>query len=67
MGSPGSGPASALPPASAPGQGRLLRALAVGGAGFVVLLLLAGAGLLWVRNGTTVFFETLSAGLAACF
>ncbi|MEW6257331.1 MAG: hypothetical protein AB1592_15365 [Pseudomonadota bacterium] len=31
------------------------------------LMLLAAAGMLWVKNGTSVFFETLSAGLAACF
>lgn len=30
-------------------------------------LLMAAAVLLWLKNGTAVFFETLSAGLAACF
>jgi hypothetical protein len=28
---------------------------------------LALAGVLWLRYGTAVFFQTLSAGLAACF
>jgi hypothetical protein len=33
-----------------------------------VLLIVAGAGLvLWARLGTTVFFEMLAAGMAACF
>jgi len=30
------------------------------------VLLLAGAGALWLRNGASVFFDILSAGLAAC-
>jgi hypothetical protein len=33
----------------------------------VVGLLLAGAIALWVHYGTAVFFETIRAGLVACF
>jgi hypothetical protein len=36
-------------------------------AGAVVALLLAGAVALWAHYGSTVFFETIRAGLAACF
>jgi hypothetical protein len=36
-----------------------------GGALFAVAL--AGAVLLWAHYGTTVFFETIRAGLVACF
>lgn len=42
------------------------RLLLIGSGGLFALLLVA-ATLLWVKNGTSVFFETLSAGLAACF
>jgi hypothetical protein len=30
-------------------------------------VVLAVAGVLWLRYGSAVFFQTLSAGLAACF
>jgi hypothetical protein len=33
----------------------------------LVALALVGTGLLWARYGTTVFFETIRAGFAACF
>lgn len=33
----------------------------------VVVMLLAGASALWVHYGTAVFFETIAAGIAACF
>jgi hypothetical protein len=36
-------------------------------AGAVAALLLAGAVALWAHYGSTVFFETIRAGLAACF
>jgi hypothetical protein len=59
-----------MPPAS---QGPEIRpsnrstvTVAVVGAVFVAAAL-AAAGALWVRYGTTVFFQTLAAGLAACF
>ena len=32
-----------------------------------VALVLLGTVLLWAHYGTTVFFETIRAGLAACF
>jgi hypothetical protein len=31
------------------------------------IVALAGTGLLWAHYGATVFFETIRAGLAACF
>jgi hypothetical protein len=33
----------------------------------VVGLVLVGTGLLWAQYGTTVFFEMIRAGFAACF
>ncbi|HWF96392.1 MAG TPA: hypothetical protein VG291_15660 [Xanthobacteraceae bacterium] len=33
----------------------------------VVVLLLAGTVALWAHYGTAVFYETILAGLAACF
>jgi hypothetical protein len=41
------------------------RALILTGA--VIVALLAGTVLLWAHYGATVFFETIRAGLAACF
>ncbi|MFG1399450.1 hypothetical protein [Roseixanthobacter pseudopolyaromaticivorans] len=32
----------------------------------VLVALLAGAGLLWVVHGPTVFFDTLASGFATC-
>jgi hypothetical protein len=48
------------------GPARLARALVVGGVALAVLLLLAAA-VLWSRYGTTVFFEMIASGFAACF
>ncbi len=48
--------------ASAPSSFRPL--LIVGG---VVVLLLAGTVALWAHYGTTVFYEMILAGIAACF
>jgi hypothetical protein len=45
---------------------RLARALVVGGATLGIVLLLA-ATVLWAHYGTTVFFEMIEAGFAACF
>jgi hypothetical protein len=42
------------------------RPLLVAGAG-VVALALGGTVLLWAHYGTTIFFETIRAGFAACF
>jgi hypothetical protein len=36
-------------------------------AGAVVVVLLAGTVWLWAQYGTTIFFETIRAGFAACF
>jgi hypothetical protein len=33
----------------------------------IIALALIGTGLLWAHYGTTVFFETIRAGFAACF
>jgi hypothetical protein len=52
---------SVLPPARRAGQG-LTVAAAVLGAG-----LLLGALALWFHYGTAVFFETIAAGISACF
>jgi hypothetical protein len=49
------------PPAS-----RLTRAVVVGGAALGAVLLLA-ALVLWLRYGSTVFFEMIASGLAGCF
>ena len=35
--------------------------------GAIASLLLGGTVLLWAHYGTTVFFETIRAGFAACF
>lgn len=36
-------------------------------AGVVAVVLVGGAVTLWARYGTAVFFETIAAGLSACF
>lgn len=36
-------------------------------AGAAAMLAVAGAALLWANYGATVFFETIRAGLIACF
>ncbi|HSZ65120.1 MAG TPA: hypothetical protein VK825_02840 [Xanthobacteraceae bacterium] len=36
-------------------------------AGALVAMALVGSVLLWAHYGTTVFFETIRAGFAACF
>jgi hypothetical protein len=45
---------------------RLARGVVWAGAGLGAVLLLA-ALILWVRYGTTVFFEMIASGFAACF
>lgn len=52
-------------PEALPSAGRMPVAVIVALA--VVAVLLAGASALWVHYGTTVFFETIAAGIAACF
>lgn len=53
-------PASAATPAPR-------ASLALGATLGLAAVLLAAALLLWVRYGTAVFFETIAAGIAACF
>ncbi|WP_034464318.1 hypothetical protein [Afipia sp. P52-10] len=53
------------PPEALPALQRLPVALVTAVA--VALLFLAGALALWVHYGTAVFFETIAAGIAACF
>jgi hypothetical protein len=48
------------------GPARLARAVVVGGAAVGALLLLAAA-VLWLHYGSTVFFEMIASGFAACF
>jgi hypothetical protein len=44
----------------------IARALVVGGAGLAAVILIA-ALILWARYGSTVFFELIASGFAACF
>lgn len=44
----------------------LKRALLIGSAALGILLT-GSALLLWLRHGPAVFFDTLAAGIAACF
>jgi len=41
--------------------------LGLGAALGLAAVLLVATGLLWVKYGTAVFFETIAAGIAACF
>ena len=54
-----------LPRASRPASG-IARVLVAAGAGLGAVIFVA-ALILWVRYGTTVFFETIASGFAACF
>jgi hypothetical protein len=45
---------------------RIGPAIAAGGAGLGVIILLA-ALVLWFHYGTAVFFEMIASGIAACF
>jgi hypothetical protein len=45
---------------------RVGKAIAAGAAALGIVLLL-GALALWFHYGTTVFFETIAAGISACF
>ncbi|MDI4666567.1 hypothetical protein K9U40_19900 [Xanthobacter autotrophicus] len=48
------------------GRGPLGVRLAVAGSVAVAVALFAAAALLWARHGATVFFDLMSAGIAAC-
>jgi hypothetical protein len=52
-------------PAALP-QRRAAQAIVLGGAG-VGVAAVVGALALWFHYGTTVFFETITAGISACF
>ena len=52
--------------AAAPSAGAVRTAIVWGGAGLASLSML-GALALWFHYGTTVFFEMISSGIAACF
>jgi hypothetical protein len=54
-----------MPSALRPERG-LARAIVLGGTGLGIVLLLAALAL-WFHYGTTVFFETIAAGISACF
>ena len=58
-------PTSQAIPAAHP-QRRAAQVIVLGGAGFGVAAVI-GALALWFHYGTTVFFETIAAGLSACF
>jgi len=45
----------------------IARPLWAGAAAGTVVLVLAGAIVLWVHYGAAVFFETIRAGFVACF
>jgi hypothetical protein len=57
---------TAMPDSMAAMRPRFSRPLAVVVTA-VVVLLLAGTVALWAHYGTAVFYETILAGLAACF
>ena len=48
------------------GFARLARAVVAGGLALGALLVLAAA-ILWLHYGSTVFFEMIASGFAACF
>lgn len=52
--------------AATPRQGRVAAMIVWGAAGLGTVAVLAAAAL-WFHYGTTVFFEMISAGIAACF
>ena len=52
-------------PATLPPR-RVAQAIVMAGAGVGVVALL-GSLVLWLRYGTAVFFETIVAGISACF
>ncbi|WP_244443229.1 hypothetical protein [Bradyrhizobium sp. Ai1a-2] len=47
-------------------QGKVASVIAWSAAGLGALMVL-GAAALWFHYGTTVFFETIAAGVSACF
>jgi hypothetical protein len=59
-------PLSSLQPDPVTSRRWLQPVLLWGGTALVTILLLAALAL-WFRYGTTVFFEMIAAGFAACF
>jgi hypothetical protein len=53
-------------PASVGSGRRLASVIAIGAAGFGIVILL-GALALWFHYGTAVFFETIASGISSCF
>ena len=51
----------------APPSGRRVALGIVVGAAILSAFLLLGALVMWVRYGTTVFFEMIASGISACF
>ena len=59
-------PVSASEGISAPAQSRVVSVITWSAAGLAALVVL-GAAALWFHYGTAVFFETIAAGVSACF
>jgi hypothetical protein len=53
-------------PVTLPPSRRIAQAIVVGGAALGVAVVLAALAL-WFHYGTAVFFETIAAGISACF
>ncbi len=64
MAQPVSAPNAILP--ATPPRARAA-SIIVWGAAVLAILIVAAAGALWTYYGTTVFFEMIAAGIAACF
>jgi hypothetical protein len=60
-------PISADQRVTSPSPARRASAIAAAGGAAVGAALLLVAVVLWFRYGTTVFFETIVAGIAGCF
>jgi len=60
-------PISADQQVPAPSPARKASAIAAAGGAALGVALLLAAVVLWFRYGTTVFFETIVAGIAGCF
>ena len=52
--------------ATRPARMGVVQAIAAGGASLALVILLGALGL-WFHYGTTVFFEMVASGIAACF
>jgi len=61
------GPIPTVAPETASGRALQLRKGVLAVLSLFAALALGGSVLLWAHYGTTVFFETIRAGFAACF